>query len=397
MQTGSSVELVSPHVLCYPKAGALVLDHCNMDHGIEVKATLTTCHGTVAACKDITTIKNGIVYGSDASIIHGIIDEGNKNKTGPTFINLSFNGGLQRATDYDFALLSQAEQDTFVSAYYWHMTNVLMSVAALKDEYRQNLVITIAAGNENFPMADMMDMLRQRPRIANILRDNVLVVSTERIPGIHANYAYDDADVVVLNNQSATSGSSLAAPCALGYMQEIVNRTGVTARQALKAMKDASWLLPDREVTLDNALAMLAGGHYVAGACVIKDTISGGANILQQVTYNVSSVDLLMRAPSGQMGGEDYGFCYLTVKAHVRVICISGCTGPASEGDVVMTQDSLEYHGNSLGGIASAPFYSSYAMVGLNGTRSGSTISGYLYLPFVNANNNRAYITLNKQ
>lgn len=264
MQSNGLVDLMAPHTMMYPKAGALVLDHCQMDHGIAVQATLTKCHGTVERCASITTVKNNIVYGSDAAIIHGIIDEGNKNKTGPTFINLSFNGGLERNTDYDYNTLTQAEKDTFIDNYYWNMTNVLMSVAALRDEYRQNLVITIAAGNENFDLTGMMELLRQRPRIANILRDNVLIVSTEKIQGIHANYAYNDPDVVVLNNDSAYMGSSLATPCAMGYIQDIVNTQGVSPREALQAMKAASWMLPDREVTLNNAKGLIGATVYYA-------------------------------------------------------------------------------------------------------------------------------------
>lgn len=272
IQTDAIVDLISPNVPAYPKAGALVLDDCGNDHGVAVQATLSSCNGNVSQCKDITFKINNITASSSSLITHGIVDEANKNKSGPTYINLSFNGGLPREDDYDFTTLSKAEQETFERNYYFFMTNVLMSVAAVRDEYRKNLIITIAAGNENYDISGMMDYFRQRPRMADILRDNVLIVSTEKleatqtIPGLHANHAYNDDDVVVLNNDEASRGSSLAAPCALGILQDIVAKTGVSAGEALKAVKKASWLLPKREVKLANALAMLSAVNYVTSS-----------------------------------------------------------------------------------------------------------------------------------
>ncbi|MBK8659887.1 MAG: hypothetical protein IPN22_13715 [Bacteroidetes bacterium] len=263
MQSNGLVDLMAPHTMMYPKAG---LCAGPLPDGPRNSGAGHPYQSAMAPWNDVRALlrlKNNIVYGSDAAIIHGIIDEGNKTNR-PTFINLSFNGGLERNTDYDYNTLTQAEKDTFFFNYYWNMTNVLMSVAALRDEYRQNLVITIAAGNENFDLTGMMELLRQRPRIANILRDNVLIVSTEKIQGIHANYAYNDPDVVVLNNDSAYMGSSLATPCAMGYIQDIVNTQGVSPREALQAMKAASWMLPDREVTLNNAKGLIGATVYYA-------------------------------------------------------------------------------------------------------------------------------------
>ena len=277
------------------------------------------------------------------------------------------------------------------------MTNVLMSVAALPDAYRANLVITIAAGNENCPINILMQTLRQRPRIADVLRDNVLIVSTEKIPGIHANYAYDDPDVVVLNNNSAYKGSSLAAPCALGYIQDAVARTGASAREVLQAVKNASWILPNREVTLENVMKMFGGEHFKGGAYILVDTLTLQSTLFKQ-TDNISSIDLVWYPSSGQINGVNYGFAYLTIKANVAQDCLTNCIPPThADVNVVMLQDSAEYMDNTIGGTATAAMGTSYTFLRLQGTRSGNTINGYVVLPYSNGTGNRVNVVLQKQ
>jgi hypothetical protein len=252
IQSNALIDIALPDAVGSPKTGASVLDNCGGVHGNAVKATLQTCGGTMDDCETVT--ENGTNTAPLSKVIAAIGKEANKNKSGTTLINLSYNGGY---VDIDFASQSTACQDTAVGSIFTYMTGVFMTIGALPEELRRNLVLTIAAGNENVPLQGILDFIRQRPRMKDIMTNNVLIVSTERMPGIHGNYDYTDPDVVILNNSDAVMGTSLAAPCAMGYIQGVMAQKGVSAREALKAIKLASQLNPTREVLLGEAYQMV--------------------------------------------------------------------------------------------------------------------------------------------
>ena len=49
-----------------------------------------------------------------------------------------------------------------------------------------------------------------------------------------------DTDVVIMTNAESSFGTSFSAPCALAYIQRVMNETDLSAKQALLAAKNAA-------------------------------------------------------------------------------------------------------------------------------------------------------------
>lgn len=400
MQSSGKVFAVKPNIISYPKAGAVIFDACNDAHGNMVRAALQNCAGTYEKCVNVPTTS---LLGVPTSMsVNAITAEVNANNGGTTLINMSYNAGL-RDEDWDLANNTKAikAREDWIS----NMYCLLNGIANMPAKKRENLVLTISAGNENMPVGDLLQALRGKyadngTPLQNILRDNLLIVTTDSllVSGIKANYAeLSDPDVVIINQPISSQGSSFAAPCAMGYMQSVMQQKGVSAAEALKAMKDASWMTPNREVKLGNVYSLFDNERFVSGACLLVDTGYQLSTMVKH-TMNINSVEVLWRPASGTTNGQTFGFAYLTVKAVMEQDCLANCAPPTHvEFNVVMQQDSADCMGNGISGIASAPVSGSSAMIGFIGTRSGNSISGYLYLPNIPyADRNRVNITLQK-
>ncbi len=256
LQENSLIETAMPNIVGYLKSGATILDYCGTKHGEDVQKVFLSCGGTFDECLDILlndSIGKKDTLASLSKTIRNIVDVANKNKTKTTLINLSANGGLKTNTDY--STVSAQLQAEGKYGWYKFMLGVLMTVAALPDEFRENLVITISAGNENMPIDDILSTLRDRDRIADVLHSNVLIVTTD-ISSPVGNYALNDEDVVVMNNDSSYYGTSLAAPCALGMIQTVMDEKKVGAKEALMLVKQASINNPQRELLWSDLLPM---------------------------------------------------------------------------------------------------------------------------------------------
>jgi hypothetical protein len=342
MQANVLVDAVIPNVISYPKSGVVILDQCGYDHGQAVQSTLQNCAGTLDECEDVT-----LGGGSDdaplSKQIPAIINEANKNNGGTTLINLSFNSGLDTKNPYDYATLDTLKKIEARDCWFTFMYGILKTIAVLPPQYRENLVITIAAGNENMPLGDLLEYLRTLTGIADVLDNNVLIVSTDNIPGIHANFAHKDPDVVVMNNSTAWQGTSLAAPCAMGYIQAIMSGQGVSAKQALRAMKLASLANPDREVLLGDALTIAgsikSGKIYVGGPFSLIGSITwdSGTTGICTVTlgFEMKSVVVSWDGTTGT----------LNIPAVVNLELISGNCSPAENNGT----DSKTMTGNLSG------------------------------------------------
>jgi hypothetical protein len=255
MGSNNDVDMISPNVAGFPKNSTAIIDNCNYDHGRNVVTALQNCGGSFDYCADATAIDSATqkVMSPMSKVIRNILYVANTNKSGPTLINLSINGGL---SDCNFNNLPADSQAMARDSWFIFMQGVLMTIAALPDELRSNLVVTIAAGNENMPIQSMLNTLRERARITEVLSENVLIVTTSRMVDPPANYAPDDLDVAVMNNQLSEDGSSFAAPCALGMLQTVMEEKKITAHQALALMKDASVNNLKREILWSDILPL---------------------------------------------------------------------------------------------------------------------------------------------
>ncbi len=259
LQKNDSVVFVMPNIAGYPKSKPAILDYCDADHGRKVMETLKSCGGSFDECVNVLQRnENSAItkeFTSSGKVIRGILYEANRNKDGSTLINLSSNGGLDNYMD--FSKSSAENKEIGKGGWYKFMEGVLMTIAALPDDLRKNLVITIAAGNENMPIGDILETLRERQGIADILKKNVLIVSTGMLATPGANYALNDPDVVVMNNDSAIYGTSLAAPCAMGMLQSVMDEKGISASEALLLVKQASSRNQDREILWSDVFTLI--------------------------------------------------------------------------------------------------------------------------------------------
>jgi len=355
LQADGMVDAVVPNMLSYPKTGVDILDNCGFDHGKAVQSTLQNCAGTLAECEDVT-LGGGSEIAPLSKQIPAILKEANKNNGGTTLINLSYNGGLDRTDAYDYANLDPLSKTEDRDCWFTFMYGILKTIAALPPQNRENLVITIAAGNEDMPIGGVLDYLRTLTGIADVLKNNVLIVSTDNIPVIHANYAPEDGDVVVMNNSTAWQGTSLAAPCAMGYIEAIMNGEGVTAKQAITAMKMASLANPDREVLLGDAMTiagsiksgkLFSGGPFTLTGTITWDSGPDGICTVN-LTYGMKSVGVSWDGTKGS----------ISIPAVVTVELVSGnCSASENNGtDSKTMSGSLSGSNSSVTGSAMASF-----------------------------------------
>jgi len=164
----------------------------------------------------------------------------------------------------DVGLLSPASQAKAFQRREDDFRFKVQAVANLPFELRKGLVITLAAGNSNMPLTQILAHLRNAPTkgvpLSEVLEENFLIVGTalgitdERYPnGQFSNFAVGDRDLVIVNNPDAALGTSNAAPAMLAR--------AVRASAGISLAYLTTWIVksaPDTngngEVDLDEAL-----------------------------------------------------------------------------------------------------------------------------------------------
>jgi hypothetical protein len=248
------VSLAAPNMIGVRGSRAILLEGCGDAHYTGVRAAFINNGGLSDQCRDI--YNGGPNESPFHKIVVEILKEANLNGKGATLINLSSYGTL-RYGDNTFVNGDNWEdffpedQQMLQDAWYKFMAVVLNAIAALPAEYRENLVLTVCAGNNNMPVCSGIARLRTNPRFAEVLKNNVLIVSTTSMPG---NYCTADPNVAVRNNAEAADGTSYATPAALALIQNIMRLSGVSAREALQAVKRAVAANPDHRLIPSEAI-----------------------------------------------------------------------------------------------------------------------------------------------
>jgi hypothetical protein len=257
MDYSDSVLMITPNIPGYFKSYTNIIDNCGLDHGQMVEQALKDCGGTFDVCRDVTYVdpaQPDKVFAPMNKVIRKFYDYINAAGSGPAFLNISINGGLD-GTDY--SKLPADSQQMARDSWFIFMQGILMSIASLPESRRANLVVTIAAGNENMPIDGILSALRDRDRIAGVLEKNVVIVTTARQLDPPANYGLNDPDVVVMNNQASDRGSSLAAPCVLGMIQQVMEERGISVAEAVALVKQAAFNNPEHELLWSDVLPMV--------------------------------------------------------------------------------------------------------------------------------------------
>ena len=115
--------------------------------------------------------------------------------------------------------------------------NVLLEVPLI---LRENLVLTVCAGNENFDLTEILARLRSNPEYAELLSNNILIVGATEQVYPPSNDAPGDPDFACMDSVDAPNGStgtSFAAPRALAILHIIAEQFGLSPKDAMKIAK----------------------------------------------------------------------------------------------------------------------------------------------------------------
>jgi len=328
ISTDSRVSLAAPHMIGVRGSGAILLEGCSgsgydLWHYNHVKDAFVNNGGVSYQCRDIY---NGTAGESTLQmIVMEIYREANQNGSGTTFLNLSsygsvkgLSGGLMNGVNWWNR--TSEEQKQLKNAWYLFMAVTLNAIAALPPEYRENLVITICTGNNNMPICNEIARLRMNPRFAEILRDNVLLVSTTLMAG---NSCPGDPNVAIVNNREAADGTSFAAPAALALIENIRILADVSAKKALQAVKRAVAADPNHQLIQSEAIDQARPPSFMLS---IGTAGSGSGTVTVKPLPNVE--------PGGKY--SDGTVVTLTAKED------DGCTFAGWSGDVTGTGKSVK-------------------------------------------------------
>jgi hypothetical protein len=120
----------------------------------------------------------------------------------PLAVNLS--EGRAHDDGRDYASLLRATQQSWDAGLLASFRETLAAVASLPKSYRDNVVITIAAGNGHQPMAGLLSALEHDPVLSPILTEHVLIVGASNYP--LSNYAPDDPNVAMVSYPATPDG-----------------------------------------------------------------------------------------------------------------------------------------------------------------------------------------------
>jgi hypothetical protein len=386
IRTDSRVNYVAPHIAGSLSTAATILDGCNISHSITVEDVIVTEGGTFDECRDI------VVAGTDVSshkVTMGIITEADENTGGVTLLNLSASGGLN---GIDYTTQSAAVKSKSQKDWKRFMRATLASLASLPANLRDNLVVTIAAGNGNMPIDSLIAELRSDSKIAGILNDNVLIVTTNQFT--LANDTGGDPDVAIMTNPISAQGTSFAAPAALALIENVMLATGATPKEALQAAKLAVATNANHQLILSEAIdkaqaqadAFLAvGASPVGGGSVTGQGISCPGDCTE--TYPLGTVVTLSALPasgfyfknwSGACSGR--GSCVLNMDVDKGVIANFSAVGAGGSCNPTVT---LPLNGGSVSipcGDATGTFSTTASTVSVSGfgnaSGEGFTCSG---------------------
>jgi len=250
MRLNQSVYIALPHIAAYyMSSGITVIDQCGGSHGALVTGVIFDETKTVANCmNDDDGSGKPFLEKTMEHIVRTAVDADGGN----AIINISSFGG-QNNTDYNTQdSTTKASLETSCKDFLIYILTVL---EVLDDNWKENLVITLCAGNDNVPMTAILAEIRSDPMLANVLKNNVLIVGANDAIYHDSNDAPKDPDFANMTSVSSSGykGTSFAAPRAASIISKIVNQKGLNAKQALQAAKIAVSLNSKNELIEEEA------------------------------------------------------------------------------------------------------------------------------------------------
>lgn len=290
MRADSRVYQAIPHFVGR-RAGTelVVVDSCGKTHGEKVQKVITDRGITVTQCRDDDNGAGDVVtLFTQWETVKAIEEQ----KGEPILINISSYVGYGTATDYDRE--PPESQKNVLTRYTDDRVSLLKAIADLPAEYRKNLVITFAAGNDHMPLDPVLEKLSADPKLAAVLQDNILFVGAKG--QTFSNYsASNSSHFAWVSNPESADGTSYAAPYALTVIRKIMLTRGLSASEALMVAKIAIDRNPDHELREADVLPT-AYKATVSGSTT--DSVDGSvwdAAVSLNLTVYVSSYGTVTR------------------------------------------------------------------------------------------------------
>jgi hypothetical protein len=248
LRADSRVVAAMPHMYgVFGSDSVTLLDGCTATgHWVKVQAALVKDGGVSSKCRETgIPAPGGGEYVSLGLIVRELLNEVKEKPNGPILINLSSHGGGRFRLDgfaADWAFQGAGTRGDMQYEWLQFTKGILLAIASQDQATRERIVVTMCAGNNHMPIANLVAQLREDPRLAPVLKDNLVFVSTTMMSApsqAGANYGVDD-DIVVYDNKMAADGTSYAAPALMALVQNIMKTTGVNAKTALLAIKQAA-------------------------------------------------------------------------------------------------------------------------------------------------------------
>lgn len=271
VRTQPGVYLAYPHLVTrYGSTGVTVIDDCDGTHGGKVKAVLTN-HGV--------TVNNCRIDGYSSPIFPWTIDELERDVrergTNPTLVNISTYTGWPGGTRWE-NVTDEVQRRKLVVENVYNLKTLLKAISQLPLPYRENLVVTLCAGNNHAPLDGILAEIAEDPVLLAILHQHFLIVGSKGQP--FSNYAAVlDDDFAWVSNPEAADGTSFAAPYALALISKVMDQRGVSAAAALQIVKEAVAANPGHELVEAEVLPAAPGGDTYVGTITgaTTDTLDG--------------------------------------------------------------------------------------------------------------------------
>jgi uncharacterized protein (TIGR03437 family) len=252
---------------------AIDVDGAADSHGqkvVEAACRAGACITDVIDIRGLTTPGDVYLPESTLNMILYEIIQGAKSggSNAPVYVNISSNG----------VAVNRADKAAGLAAWKLDMVTKLQAVAALSDADRDQLVLTISAGNDGLDIGPALAEIRsENPLLGAILSQNCVIAATDLL--LSSNHASNDMDVVTINNIDAADGTSFGSPGILAVIKQVIEQTGVTRAQAVLAVKGAALANAKHELVLSEAIAM---AQLLRGSVITYQ----GTFDLTKVVYN---------------------------------------------------------------------------------------------------------------
>lgn len=281
------IEYVSPFLIFEPNYYTAIIDdyRTNKTHGSDVLSVYNGCShhlGQTFLSKVNVgkTTNKGIDYTNTQEGLNFLITDNEIAMAKASLVNMSFSPKRIRFPN----------DHSYYSAMKKQIKQVITRIKKMKKYRTDNIVVTIAAGNDGLPIYDnvikpltngVFPELSSEER--SIMKNNILIVGAiDTKDSSYSNTSTkDNAFAMVDISDLSLYGTSFAAPRALCYISQIMDEiikpdgSNLTATEALAAVKEAIQQDPKGELDVQKAIMIakkIYGGNENDINTIIKKT-----------------------------------------------------------------------------------------------------------------------------